>query len=90
MTELRNMHFIRKNTRRNFKCFGTVTRYFNDKGYGFIRGENGKSYFIHKSKLKGEYIERGYYVFFRPFSNDRSDYNAKDVTVIEATGRKRR
>lgn len=40
--------------------FGTVTRYFNDKGYGFIRGEDGKSYFIHKSKLKGEYIERGY------------------------------
>lgn len=38
--------------------FGTVTRYFNDKGYGFIRGEDGKSYFIHKSKLNGEYIER--------------------------------
>ena len=23
--------------------FGTVTRYFNDKGYGFIRGQNKKS-----------------------------------------------
>lgn len=32
--------------------FGTVTKYFNDKGYGFIRGEDGKSYFVHKSKLK--------------------------------------
>ena len=52
--------------------------------------EDGKSYFIHSSKLNGEYVERGYYVFFRPFSNDRSDYNAKDVTVIEATERKRR
>lgn len=47
--------------------FGTVTRYFKDKGYGFIRGEDGRSYFIHNSKLNGEYIERDYYVFFRPF-----------------------
>lgn len=31
--------------------FGTVTKYFRDKGYGFIRGEDGNSYFIHKSKL---------------------------------------
>lgn len=45
--------------------FGTVTRYFKDKGYGFIRGDNGKSYFIHNSKLNGEYIECDYYVFFQ-------------------------
>ena len=69
--------------------FGTVTRYFNDKGYGFIRGEDGKSYFIHKSKLDGEYIERGYYVFFRPFVSDRSDYNAADISVIDAPERNR-
>lgn len=30
--------------------FGTVTRYFKDKGYGFVRGDNGKLYFIHNSK----------------------------------------
>ncbi len=70
--------------------FGTVTKYFREKGYGFIRGEDGNSYFIHKSKLQGEHIENGYYMFFRPFVTDRSDYNAKDVTVIEATERKRR
>ena len=69
---------------------GKVKWFSAEKGYGFIRGEDGKSYFIHSSKLNGEYVERGYYVFFRPFSNDRSDYNAKDVTVIEATERKRR
>ena len=67
--------------------FGTVTRYFNDKGYGFIRGEDGNSYFIHKSKLNGEYIERGYYVFFRSFVSDRSDYNAADISVIDAPER---
>ena len=69
--------------------FGTVTRYYDDKGYGFIRGENGQSYFIHKSKLQGEHIEQGYYVFFRSYSSDRSDYNAMDVFVIDAPERNR-
>lgn len=49
--------------------FGTVTKYFRDKGYGFIRGQNGKSYFIHKSNLNGVYIESGYYVFFQTICN---------------------
>lgn len=43
--------------------FGTVTKYFKDKGYGFIRGQDGSSYFIHHSNLNGEIIESGYYVF---------------------------
>ncbi len=62
--------------------YGRVTRCFHDKGYGFIRGEDGKSYFIHYSNLNGEHIERGYYVFFKPFQSDRSDYNAKNISVI--------
>lgn len=68
--------------------YGTVTRYFKDRGFGFIRGKDGNTYFIHHSRLDGEYIEAGYYVFFKPFQNDRSDYNAKDVTVIEAAERR--
>lgn len=43
--------------------FGKVTKYFHDRGYGFIHGEDGNTYFIHASKLYGEYIDRGYYVF---------------------------
>ena len=31
--------------------FGTVTGYFDNKGYGFIRGEDGNSYFIHKKDI---------------------------------------
>jgi cold shock CspA family protein len=27
---------------------GRVTKYFEDKGYGFIRGENNQCYFVHK------------------------------------------
>ncbi len=64
---------------------GRVTRYFDEKKYGFIRGEDNQTYFIHASKLNGEHIQSGYLVFFRPFSNDRSDYNAKDVIVIDST-----
>ena len=61
--------------------FGTVTRYYDDKGYGFIRGEDGNTYFIHASNLYGEWIARGYYVHFKTFVTDRSDYNAKNVNV---------
>ena len=53
--------------------FGTVTRYYDDKGYGFIRGEDGNTYFIHASNLYGEQIARGYYVHFKTF-----------VTVLES------
>ena len=64
--------------------YGRVTKYFHDRGYGFILGEDGNTYFIHASKLHGEHLERGYYVFFKAYADDRSDYNAKNVNVIEA------
>jgi cold shock CspA family protein len=67
--------------------FGRVTNYFDDRGFGFIMGDDKQSYFIRKAKLNGEHIQRGYRVFFRSYSNDRSDYNAKDVIVIESEER---
>lgn len=70
--------------------YGRVTKYFHDRNFGFIRGEDGNSYFVHQSKLNGEYIDVGYYVFFKTFQSDRSDYNAKNVMVIEAPERKRK
>ncbi|MDE6844180.1 MAG: cold shock domain-containing protein [Lachnospiraceae bacterium] len=70
--------------------YGRVTRYFHDRKFGFIRGEDGNTYFIHYTKLNGEYIDSGYYVFFKPFQNDRSDYNARNVMVIEAAERRRK
>lgn len=70
--------------------YGRITKYFPGKGYGFIRGEDGNTYFIHHSKLNGEYIAPGYYVFFKPFQSDRSDYNAKNIMVIEAPERGRK
>ena len=70
--------------------FGTVTKYFAKRGYGLIRGEDGNTYYIHASKLYGEHIERGYYVFFKTYQDDRSDYNARNVNVIEIPERKHR
>lgn len=67
--------------------YGRVTKYFRDKKFGFIQGDDGNTYFVHHSKLNGEYIERGYYVFFKPYTNDRSDFNARGVIVIEAPER---
>lgn len=64
---------------------GKVTRFFEEKGYGFIRGEDNKTYFIHASKLNGEHIQPGYLVFLKPFTTDRSDCNARDVIVIDST-----
>ncbi len=69
--------------------YGRVTKYFHDRGYGFIHGEDGNTYFIHASKLYGEHLERGYYVFFKTFADDRSDYNAKNVNVIEVPERRK-
>lgn len=63
--------------------YGRVTKYFTDRGYGFIRGEDNNSYFVHHSQLKGENIDRGYYVSFKPYKTDRSDFNAGDIAVIE-------
>lgn len=68
--------------------YGRVSRYFTDRGYGFICGEDNNSYFVHHSQLNNEYIERGYFVFFKPFSNDRSDFNAGNVLVIEVPDKK--
>lgn len=67
--------------------FGTVTKYFKDKGYGFIRGQDGSSYFIHHSNLNGEIIESGYYVFFRVETGDKDRNKAVDVIVIEVAER---
>ena len=68
--------------------FGRVTKYDSNRGYGLILGEDDNTYFIHCSKLYGEQIERGYYVYFQPFRNEKSDYNAKCVNVVEVPERK--
>lgn len=42
-----------------------------------------KSYFFHKSDLYGEYIAKGYCVFFTPNHNSKGD-RAENITVVVA------
>lgn len=37
--------------------YGKVTKYFKDRGFGFIRGEDGNTYFIHRSNLYSKHPE---------------------------------
>jgi cold shock CspA family protein len=66
---------------------GKVKKYFYKQGYGFILGNDGNTYFVHCSNLNGEHIEKGYYVYFKPFKDKRSVYNAKDVVTVESVER---
>jgi CspA family cold shock protein len=34
---------------------GTVVRLVSDKGFGFIRGEDQKEYFFHRTSVRGEF-----------------------------------
>lgn len=56
------------------KCMrGRVTKYFEDRGYGFIKSENGESRFFHISNVNGveEEICPGVLVEFVPHSNEK-------------------
>ena len=33
---------------------GTVTRWLEGRGYGFIKGEDGKEIFVHNSEIQGK------------------------------------
>jgi cold shock CspA family protein len=51
---------------------GRVTKYFEEKGYGFIEDENGESRFFHFSNVKGmDRLHTGSSVEFSPNQNNR-------------------
>jgi len=61
---------------------GTV-KWFNDaKGYGFIKGEDGKEYFVHKNALPpGVFLKENDAVSFDPTDSDRG-VQAKNVKKL--------
>lgn len=64
--------------------FGKVTKYFNDKGYGFINGDDGNSYFVHVKNIQDGYLEQGYIVDFSVFKDKQGKQRAGNVIVVEA------
>jgi CspA family cold shock protein len=46
---------------------GTISRLLSDKGFGFIRGEDGTEYFMHRSAVRDavfEQLREGQHVLF--------------------------
>lgn len=51
---------------------GRITKWFDDKGYGFINGEDGRSYFMHISQvMSSSEIHRNMLVDFTPGENNK-------------------
>ena len=54
---------------------GTITKMTRDRGFGFIRGEDGADYFFHKSELRGgltfEQLNEGQRVSFQTRESDK-------------------
>ena len=63
---------------------GYVTKYYHNKGYGFIRAENGKQYIVRDRNLDGEYLDYGYTVDFRVYADEYFKTYASDINVINA------
>ena len=64
---------------------GTIARLLIDKGFGFIRDENGLEHFFHRSAVRGavfELLRDGQRVEFTPEDSQKGP-RAGDVRLIE-------
>ena len=60
---------------------GKVKWYREEKGYGFITGEDGKDYFVHNSAIvDGKILSEGDSVTFETAKTDKG-VQAKDVKL---------
>lgn len=63
---------------------GTVKWFGPVRGYGFILGDDGKDYFVHRSAILGigfRFLEPGQRVQFNDRASDKGDL-AVDVVII--------
>lgn len=62
---------------------GTVTMFKPERGYGFILGENGESYFVHHTSIfmpGFRYLERGQEVVFE--ESNKADKRGKVAAKV--------
>lgn len=62
---------------------GTIVRLMTDKGFGFIKGQDGKDYFLHRSALKNAKFDElgvGQEVTFKDSESEKG-LRAEDVYV---------
>jgi len=63
---------------------GTVTRWLDGKGYGFIKGEDEKDIFVHFSEIQGKNsLREGETVEFEVTQGDKGPRAAKVKPVSE-------
>ncbi len=62
---------------------GTVKWFNRNKGYGFIQGDNGDEFFVHRSAIEeGTFLKDNDKVSFEPFDSDKGK-QAKDVKLLQ-------
>jgi cold shock protein len=64
---------------------GTIARLLIDKGFGFVRDENGVEYFFHRTSVRRtifELLREGQHVEFTPEDTGKGP-RAGDVQLIE-------
>ena len=63
---------------------GTVTRWIDGRGYGFIKGEDGKEIFVHNSDIQGKSsLREGEKVEFEVTDTDRGSRAVKVKPISE-------
>lgn len=59
------------------KMKGIISTYSQNRGYGFVEGEDGVNYFIHHSSYRGGYLSRGMHIRFETGVNSKGPYVTK-------------
>ena len=63
---------------------GTVTKWLGDRGFGFIKTEDGKEFFVHNSDIQGKNsLSEGEKVEFEVTEGDRGPRAAKVKPISE-------